>query len=545
MAYVLEQWVPTSDSQEHRNARRNIRYRKEKPRVALISPQVIGAKNQLRKCTPPLGIASLAAVLETRGITEILALDAAVEDYYNVRPLDDNPDFIIYGLPDEGVVERLREFKPDVVGISALFSSQTECAYRVARAIREAFPELLIVMGGNHASYRAAEILKTQEAIDFILCGEADLSFADFLEKYFHGGNYFDVAGLVRRDGTGTIKNPSPALIHDLDILPHPAYHLYDMEKYFEIDMFHNPFTKSGRVGTIMTSRGCPQECYFCTSFQFHGRAFRRFSEQKTIELVHMMVEKYKIEELQILDDTFTSMWTRVIKICDGIQHLGLRVSLPNAIRADLPKNRENRLQMFHAMKAGGVAQFGIGVEHGDQDFLDKVINKRLHLDEVVATVDMAHRAGIVVHAAFILGFPHETAANRERSMAFARTLDADSFSVSLASPLPGTPMWNIVEGDNLFVPGFNLGRLVFTRPSIVPADISPDELYEYVERLNRELNENAQRRRPEAARAKLQMFKEKKKTASNDRKFHFAPELETMNFVPRPDLEKKYGTRG
>lgn len=539
---ILEQHMPTSDTQEQRAARRGIRLRTDDPRVAFVSPRVIGGKNQLRKCTPPLGIASLGAVLEARGFKNILALDAAVEDYNNVRPLPDNSNFIVYGLPDEGVVERLRKFQPDVVAISALFSSQYECAYNVAYAIREAFPEVPIVMGGNHATYRAVEILKTQEAIDFVLCGETDLTFADFLDKYFSGEDFRDVPGLVRWEGVNVVQNPSPALIYELDMLPDPAYHLHDMERYFEIDMFHNPFTKSGRVGPIMTSRGCPQECYFCTSFDFHGRAFRRFSAKRTIELVHNLVERYKIEELQILDDTFTSLWKRVVEICEGIKDLKLRVTLPNAIRADLPKNRVHRLEMFKAMRAAGVEQFGIGVEHGDQEFLDKVIHKRLDLAEVRATIDMAHEAGIVVHSAFIMGFPHETAKNREKTIEFARSLDSDSFSVSLATPLPGTPMWDIVERGNLFVPGFNLGRVVFTLPSIIPADMSPEELYELVERLNREFNEEAQRKRPEAAKAKLNMFAEKKKTASGDRKFQFAPEIEALNYVPQPHLEKEYG---
>ena len=150
--------------------------------------------------------------------------------------------------------------------------------------------------------------------------------------------------------------------------------------------MFHNPFTKSGRVGIIMTSRGCPQECYFCTSFIFHGRAFRRHSSRRVIDYVHKLVEEYKIEELQIMDDTFTSMWKRVIEICEGIKHLNLRISLPNSIRADLPLNRENRLKMFKVMKDAGVVNFGLGVEHGDQDFLNNVINKRLDLNEVKAS---------------------------------------------------------------------------------------------------------------------------------------------------------------
>ncbi len=82
----------------------------------------------------------------------------------------------------------------------------------------------------------------------------------------------------------------------------------------------------------------------------------------------------------------------------------------------------------------------------------------------------------------------------------------------------------------------------MFALPSIIPADISPDELYESVERLNREFNEQAQRKSPEAAKAKLTMFKEKKKTASGDRKFHFALEIESLNYVPLQHLENKYG---
>ena len=538
---IFENYLPTSDTNKQRTLRRSILFRKNNPRIAFISPQVIGAKNQLRKCTPPLGIAALAAVLEKKQFCDdIYVLDAAVEDYDNVRTLDDNPNFIIYGMPDEDVLKKLREYKPDVVAIASLFSSQVECALNVAHAIRESFPNLLIVMGGNHATYRSGKLLETQEAIDFVFRGEADLAFADFIEKYFLGLNFYDVPGLVRRDDDKMIVNPDPVLIHDLDELPDPALHYTAMEKYFKIDMFHNPFTKSGRVGTVMTSRGCPAECYFCTSYIFHGKPFRRWSSKRTIEHIHFLVEKYKIEELQIMDDTFTSLWKRVVEIMDGIKHLNLRVTLPNSIRADLPLNRENRFTMFKAMREAGVVNFGLGVEHGDQDFLNNVIRKRLDLGEVKASIEMAHQVGITVHVAFILGFPHETAVNRENSMNFARNLDADSFSVSFASPLPGTPMWDIVVKDNLFLPNFNLGRLVFTVPSIKPADISPDDLYNYVEKVNKELNEMAQRKRPEAAKKKLKMFNDKNKTASGDRKFQFAPELESSNYIPKEPLVKK-----
>ena len=99
---MFETVLHTSDGEQQREERRGIRFRKEKPNVVFISPQVIGAKNQLRKCAPPLGLASLAAVLEERNICDgIHILDAAVEDYDNVQTLEDNPNFIKFGMSDE------------------------------------------------------------------------------------------------------------------------------------------------------------------------------------------------------------------------------------------------------------------------------------------------------------------------------------------------------------------------------------------------------------------------------------------------------------
>ena len=98
---------------------------------------------------------------------------------------------------DDIVVKKLEEFKPDVVAIASLFSSQVECALNVAAAIREAFPELLIVFGGNHATYRCEELLNSQEAIDFIFRGEADLSFSEFISKYIYYTNILNKKLLI------------------------------------------------------------------------------------------------------------------------------------------------------------------------------------------------------------------------------------------------------------------------------------------------------------------------------------------------------------
>lgn len=498
--------------------------KKSNPRIALISPQVIGAKEQVRKAQPPLGISYLAATLEAHGYRDLFVLDAVVEGYDHVVPLADNPNFIKYGLSDEGVVDRLKEFKPDLLGISSLFSSQTECAFSIANAVRQAFPKLPIVMGGNHASNLAEQIIQTVSSVDCILRGEAEYTFLEFIQKSFSGVDFHDVPGLVWRendDNSLVRANPNKPFNKTLDELAYPAFHLFPMERYFEIGMPHNPFVKSGRVGSIMTSRGCPEACYFCTSPTFTGTLYRAMSPEAVARMIKEDVDKYGVKEIQILDDQFTLNHVRAIQICNLIKDFGLRITLPNAIRGDRPLNHEKRYQMFAAMKTAGFEQFGMSVEHGDQEFLNTVVEKALDLNEARATCDLAHKAGLLVHANFMMGFPFETEALRQKTIQFSKSLDADSFSVSLASPLPGTKMWDIVEENNLFMPNFNVNRLVYVNVNIIPHDTTPERLKEQAENLNKELNEAAQMKRPET-REKYRRFMESGKTANGDRKYHF-----------------------
>jgi radical SAM superfamily enzyme YgiQ (UPF0313 family) len=484
---------------------------------------VIGAKNQVRKAQPPLGIAYLAAILEENGYRgNIMCLDAVVEGYDNVVELEDDNQFVKYGLSDEGVVERLKDFKPDLVGITSLFSSMTECAFSIAESVKRAFPHVPIVMGGNHASNTADQIMKSVQCIDFIIKGESEYSLLEFVNKYFGGKDITNVPGLVFRKGNRIVVNKGLPFNKQLDDLPDPAFHLFPMERYFEIGMPHNPFVKSGRVGSIMTSRGCPEHCYFCTSPDYTGTAFRAMSPERVIRQIKNLIDQDDIKELQILDDNFTVNYKRVIAICEGIKDFGLRITLPNAIRADMPTNRKKRLEMYKAMKVAGVEQFGVSVEHGDQDFLNKVTRKRLDLDEVRATCDLAHETGLLVHANFMIGFPFETAELRQKTMDFARTLDADSYSVSITQPLPGTPIWQIVEDNNLFMPHFKVTRMTYVNVNIIPADISPESLKELADNLNIELNKIGQTRR-QATRDKYKSFKHSGKTADGDRKYHFS----------------------
>jgi len=269
-----------------------------KPRVVLIAPQVVGA-NQVRKATPPFGIAYLAAVLEEKGYEHVYLIDAVLEDYDNVVKIEDDGNFIKFGLSDEGMIQKTMSYSPDIIGISSLFSSQTECALTLARKLKENCPKVPIVMGGNHVSSISEMIIKNESYIDFVFEGEADYSFAQFLEKYFNEQDYSNVPGLVWRDADTIKKNPRAPFITEMDKIPFPAFHKFNMERYFEIGMPHNPFVESNRVGSIISSRGCPFSCYYCSVPRYLGNKFRAMSSKRVIEWIQNQVDSFHIKSFR------------------------------------------------------------------------------------------------------------------------------------------------------------------------------------------------------------------------------------------------------
>ena len=498
---------------------KDIDKKQKKTKITFITPNVVGSKNQVRRVQPPLGIACLAGVLEEYKFNKLQIIDSSAEGYNEVRDLKD--DFEEFGLKDQDVVNKISDFNPDIVGISALFSSQFGCAERLGKEIKKKFPNVILVYGGIHASKKYEDILKNSRFIDYIICGEADYSFTLFCDAFEKNKNlktcpavaYFD-----KKEGKA-IKNFEPPGL-DMNELPLPAWHLMDMELYWKIGMPHNPFMKSKEFLTIMTERGCPEKCYFCSSANFFGNSgrFRPLNPDKAYEMVKYAVEKYGVKEIQIEDDTFTLNSKRVVEFCKKIKKFNLRITLPNNIRADAPKNLERRFEMFKHMREAGFEKLGISAEHGDQEFLDKTIGKRLDLNEIVSSIDIAHKAGIMVHTNFMMGFPFETKEHRDKTIKFAKSLKADSFSVSLVAPLPGTKLYDVVKENNLFMPNFNVSRIVYDIVNIVPHDISPEDLLSLVKKLNAELNGMAIKNNPNL----IEYYKLIKDKNIQDRKYQY-----------------------
>ncbi len=483
---------------------------KEK-RVLMIAPNIIGVKGGMNRFVPGLGIMYLAAVLEERGF-HVAIRDTAVEGHDIRTNTDIHSSLEVIGERDETIRDYVADFKPDIVGVSVLFYSQNSQGHNVAKIVKSLNPNTLVVIGGNQVSENYASIMKNKN-IDYAMINECDLVFADFVEAYFSGKDYKKIPGLVYRTDVGLEVNNNSSFIKNLDEIPLPARHLVNMEKYFEIGLSHNPYARHSRVGYVMTSRGCPEKCAFCTTPIRWGRRVRLRSIENVGQELKQLQDEYKVGEIQFEDDTLTLNLKHLHKLCDAIEPLGLLWNTVNGVRIDYherkPKAQE---EMFKRMADSGCYQVCFGLESGDQRVLDKLLNKNLKLSAVEPCIDAAKKAGLSVHLFLMVGFPGETLDEMERTIAYAGRLGPDSCSISIYTPLPGTPLHKYAYENGYLVGGITEDNILFAKSNIKVTGFTPDEFENQVITWTNELNNALKERDPDKFHEKYKRFLDKDK---------------------------------
>ncbi|HDD66019.1 MAG TPA: B12-binding domain-containing radical SAM protein, partial [Nitrososphaeria archaeon] len=207
--------------------------------LLILPPTTSVVKEVLGSAGPPLGLAYLASVARMRGWKPMI-IDGLAEN-----------------LTPDALEEKIRKFKPDVVGLTATTPAIYD-AYEAARIAKELNPETLVIIGGPHATFTAEEVLTECRHVDLVVMGEGEQTFGEILERYERGGGFADVLGVAYRSEDGVVKvNPPRPLIRNLDDVPIPAYDLLPMDRY-EVN--------GVSYAAIMTSRGCPYNCVFCSS---------------------------------------------------------------------------------------------------------------------------------------------------------------------------------------------------------------------------------------------------------------------------------------
>ncbi len=392
-------------------------------KVLLIQPNYrrIYAYAQSKKITPifpPLGLAYIAAVLKQNNIS--------------VKILEANA----FDLNHEQIKKEIKEYNPDIVGITAT-TSLIEEAHEIAELCDE---NIKVIIGGIHASSLPEETLEKFPRFDYLIQGEGEFSFLDLAKKK----KINQIKGLYYRKEKKIIKNKPRELIKDLDNLPLPARELLPMNKYFSAGAKQQP------SDYILSSRGCPYQCIFCADHLVHGRRFRFRSPENVMEEVKELYKK-GVRDWDFVDDNFTFFPERVDRFCDLMIESGLNEKMSwrcaNGIRVD----RVN-LELLKKMKEAGCYMVSLGIESGNEQIL-KNMRKNIDLKQVKKTVELCNEVGIETRGLFMFGNLGENERTMEDTINFAKSLDLDTATFHITIPFPKTDYWEIVKKEGKIYP--------------------------------------------------------------------------------------------
>jgi hypothetical protein len=368
----------------------------------------------------PMGILSLAAVLEQQGIeSEIIDLNRLFYGYINRDLKRDGLDFCTYATGELGAVTA------DVFGFSTICSSYP-LTLRLASRVRKVRPEAFIMLGGPQASVVDVATLKAFPSIDLIVRGEAEETLPRVLDAFSDSHPDFGgIAGITYRDGGGGLRNPNAPVIEDLDRLPLPAFHLYS-------------HTKNCSFIPIEAGRGCPFACSFCSTNDFFRRRFRLKSPQVLVEQMKTIKRRYKIASFDLIHDMFTVDRKKVVGFCEALADCGEDLYWGCSARTDCIDD-----ELIDLMADNGCTGIFFGIDSGS-DRMQTLMHKRLNLADAALRIRRANRRRIRHTVSLITGFPEETKEDLRQSVKFIGESLRQQFAqiqLHLLAPLAETPI--------------------------------------------------------------------------------------------------------
>ncbi len=380
-------------------------------RIALVFPNYAIRDQFGEPSDPPLGIASIAAVLEEKG--------------YPVTIIDANAE----NLSMEDIASRLIRWQPNVVGICCNYSPLHNPTREIAAMVKMKL-NLPVIVGGNHATALVTEMLEECRDIDYVVRGEGEVILPELLHAFSDDPLISHVRGISFREGDRIIHNPDAPLIARLDDLPIPAYHLLPMEKY--------------RRYNIITSRGCPFGCTYCASDVIFRRKVRYRSPKSVVDEITFLLERYGEKHFWFSDDTFITNSKYTHSLLDELMKRDLHISWSCLMRVDKVSG-----ELLERMKRCGCSYISYGIESGSQEMLNKM-EKRTRVEDILETLKMTHDRGIKHYGFFLVGLPGESWSTVMESyrLIYQSRLNGAAFNILI--PLPGTPLMNTLLGEKL-----------------------------------------------------------------------------------------------
>lgn len=376
-------------------------------------------------------------------------------------------------VEDESLEARLTREHFDVVGIS----SPTPLIYEAWQYARTAKQRgAVTILGGPHLTLMPDESMQKAE-VDFVARGEAEETIVEFvralecdtgrgtgdrksIERETSNGKletsngkdrtrnerWRAIRGLSWKDADGQVQhNLDRPLTPYLDAIPFPAYELFKIDRYTNLQPLTDGLDPHARSYTIVTSRGCPYKCTYCSK-PITGDTWRARSVENVVREWKRLVHDLRATEIGVTDDIWNLNLTRAKELCQALIDNGLN-KVPWITVHGMKVNHTDA-ELFQLMKRAGCRRVGFGVESGDEQILKNVVKKSQTFDQVRAAFKNAKAAGLQTMGFFIYGMPGETAETMDKTTQLALELDPDLAHFMIASPYPGTVLWDTVQRE-------------------------------------------------------------------------------------------------
>ena len=376
--------------------------------------------NSLRKFSPPEiphnGVAALTIFLQQNKV-EIKVVDERL------------------GYSFKEILKQIQDFSPDLIGITMT----SFCSKKVNMLVKwlKEHISIPILLGGAHISVMRKEALDYNDA-DFAIKHEGEYAILELLDAIKSNKGFEEIRGLIWRKDGKIIENPDREPIKDIDELPFPDYDSFELDKYY---------AWQNKIIPILTSRGCPFRCVFCSAGVVMGSRIRMRSPANVLEEIEYWYKK-GIRTFDINDEIFTCNPKRVDEICDLIIKRGLKIKFRcyNGIRVDTVTQ-----DLLKKMRDAGCTDIAFGVETGNEQIM-KNIKKGITLEQARKAIGWAKSLGIRVRANFIVGHPGETMETAMDTLRFANEVGADEINFNNLVPYPGTELFGWVKANGKFI---------------------------------------------------------------------------------------------
>jgi anaerobic magnesium-protoporphyrin IX monomethyl ester cyclase len=365
---------------------------------------------------PPLGISTIASSLQKAG--------------HYVNLLD------CTFLKKEQALENALAVKTEVTGIYCMATMMKEALW-FADQLRSS--NRLLIAGGPLPT---CDPLPFLISFDIVVKGEGEQTIVEILQAFKDRSSFDPIPGIVYRKETFTDNSKKESLIStpdrpfekNLDILPFPARELLPNKSYIR----HGKKKSGYSITTVMSTRGCPYQCEFCSNVVFGG-SYRERSPQNVVDEIEEALE-FGYDRISFADDVFTLNRERVMRICDEIKHRNLHFAWECLGRVD-----SMDYETAKTMKDAGCARIYFGIESGS-DVILQIMKKNISAEQARKAVEVIHQAGIQVGAFFILFYPGDTDDTVLETLHFIDSLPLDYLGLTMPYPLPGTALYDRVK---------------------------------------------------------------------------------------------------